>query len=81
MARTGVEGIEVAPGVWARFEDYCNSTGRGAGLLYTSGMVLMEEELAVIELGARVANAQMEESVEGRGALLEAIMKEARDLA
>jgi hypothetical protein len=41
-------------------------------------MVLMEEELAVVELGARVANAQMEESVEGWSALHEAMMREAQ---
>lgn len=71
-----MSGIQVVPGIWMRFEDFCNSTDRGAGLVYTSGMVLMDKELAAVELGARVGNAQIEESVEGWSALHDAMLKE-----
>lgn len=74
-----MNGIQVKPGVFMRLEDYCNSTALGSELLYTSGVVLGEEELLGIECGWRVANYVMEGAVDGWDALLDLSLRETEE--
>lgn len=65
------KAVVVESGGYMRLEDFCNSTPRGASLVYTSGIVLADEELLGIENGWRVANYVMEGAVDGWDALLD----------
>lgn len=63
--------VRVDSGGYMRLEDFCNSTERGARLVYTGSAVLADEELLGIECGWRVANAVVEKAVDGWDALLD----------
>lgn len=65
------KAVQVEGGGYMRLEDFCNSTERGNGLHFTSGVLLAEEELLGVECGWRVANCVLEKAVTGWDALLD----------
>ena len=58
-------------GGYMRLEDFCNSGPRGNKIMYTSGIVMADEELLVPELGERIVNQMLEKSIDGWDPLMD----------
>lgn len=71
-----MNGVKTERGGWMRLEDFCNSTERGSHLLYTSGIILADEELLGVELGWRVADAVVQKDVDGWDALMDLLISQ-----